>query len=153
MRAPQRHRIVCEMEDDRLPHVLPGPGFRWMVLRRDGRRPLAVMARALLQANNRCAGLPYWSEIGIHETAAGRFASNLSHAAPGATGPTWSDTWLCDSAEAVRAQFLAHDPLVAVSSAGLSGDIRAIQRFRGAWSGLLAAMFGMPHQQPRQPAT
>jgi len=145
MSAPSRHRTVCELEDGCFGSGLAlGPGFQWMALRRDGKRPLAVLARALLQANNRCSGLPSWSEIRIYETSAGRFASNLCHAAPGATGPTWSDAWLSDSPEAVRASFHGHDPLVAVATGSGCGDTRAVQRFRGAWAGLLAAIFGMP---------
>jgi len=138
------------------------------VLRRHGKRPLAVLGRALLQANNRCAGLPYWSEISIIETAGRHFAASLCHSAPGAAGPTWCDSWLCDSPEAVRAICLAHDPLVAVpshsfspgtepggSSMFLSADAglaclgeAALQRFRGAWAGLLAAIFGL-HAETR----
>ena len=150
-----------------------GPGFRWTVLRRHGRRPLAVLSRSLLQGNNRCAGLPYWSEICIHETAASHFAACVCHAAPGAAGPTWCDSWLCESAEAVRTACFGHDPLVALPSYALpqgttllrpsapgiaelsasgeavSLDAEAAQRFRGAWAGLLAAMFG--RHQPDRP--
>lgn len=146
MPPPQRHLTVCELEagfGGELPD-LHRAGFRWIVLRRDGKRPLGILARALLQANNRCAGLPFWSEICIHETAAGQFAAGVSHAAPGATGPAWSENWLSSSPEAVRTAFYTHDPLVAVPSESMAGDARAIQRFQGAWAGLLAAMFGMP---------
>jgi hypothetical protein len=143
------------------------PGFHWTVLRRHGKRPLAVLGRALLEANNRCAGLHYWSEISIHETSARRFAACVRHAAPGADGPAWCDTWLCDSPEAVRTILCEHDPLVALPSCIMpnplmpagrralgadlaSGDAGAAQRFLGAWAGLLAAIFGLSaaHRPP-----
>ena len=143
------------------------PGFRWTVLRRHGKRPLAVLGRALLAANNRCAGLPYWSEISIHETSARRFAACVRHAAPGADGPAWCDTWLCDSPEAVRTILCGHDPLVALPSGIMphplmpagrvalgadvaSGHQGAALRFQGAWAGLLAAILGLSaaHRPP-----
>jgi hypothetical protein len=151
------------------------PGFRWTVLRRHGKRPLALLGRILMRGNNRCAGLPSWSEISVLETAAGRFAASVCHAAPGAAGPTWCDSFLCDTPDAVRDLCLGHDPLVAVPSfvvpgkiapnlppefciADLSGsenatcvEALAAQRFSGAWAGLLVAMFG-PHAANRPTA-
>jgi hypothetical protein len=140
---------VCETEPGSPPRPAD-PGFRWTVLQRHGRRPLAVLGRVLLRADNRCAGLPCWSEITVHETAGLRFAASLCHSRPGTAGPAWCDAWLCDSPEAVRGILLAHDPLGALPTDGMPAsyaaalrEAAAMQRFRGAWSGLLAALFGL----------
>lgn len=151
------------------------PGYQWTVLRRHGKRPLAVLGRVLMRGNNRCAGLPCWSEISVLETASSRFAASLCHAAPGAAGPTWCDSFLCDTPDGVRAACLGHDPLVAVPSCVVAGgsvpniplalcitdlsgsgnaasvEALAARRFSGAWAGLLAAMFG-PHAAKRPAA-
>jgi hypothetical protein len=126
-----------------------------------------VLARALLQANNRCTGLPCWSEISIYETDARRYAVCLRHAPPEAGGLAWCDAWVCDVPEAVRTTLYRHDPLVALPPCHIirpdapswvpAGDptetavLRdaALQdvssrRLRGAWAGLLASMFGLP---------
>ncbi len=146
MSGSQRPSAVCETEQDSpgprdgAPLVLPGPGFVWVVLQRHGRRPLAVFARALLEAHNRCAGLPTWSHIAFYETAGGRYAVALRHS-PSA-GPAWADAWLCDSADAVRDDVLAHDPLWAAPLGTPAGDPAPGAAFCAAWTGLLAAVFG-----------
>ena len=171
--APPRHfGSACEVDDVLASGQVDGatgsgPGFRWILLQRHGRRPLAVLARALLQANNRCAGLSCWSEISIYETNASRFAVCLHHAPPEAGGLAWCDAWICDVPEAVQATLYRHDPLIALTPChiirpdapsriptgdpGESAMLRdaAVQdvlsrRLRGAWAGLLAAMFGLP---------
>jgi hypothetical protein len=109
------------------------------------------MARVLLRADNRCAGLPCWSEITLLETAGLRFAATLSHARPVDADARWCDAWLCDSPDAVRAVLRAHDPLasqphggVPESYAAAVRDAAAMRQFRGAWAGLLAAVLGPP---------
>ncbi|HQT76121.1 MAG TPA: hypothetical protein PLD10_03630 [Rhodopila sp.] len=134
---------ACEVDEPG--SLSPGPGFHWMLLRRHGRRPLAVMGRGLLRADNRCAGLRWFSDIAIYETASGRFAVCLRHVIPGTADPVWCDAWLCDGADAVRHAFGGHDPLTAWPpwSAGIAWtDEPEAGRFRGAWAGLLAAVFG-----------
>jgi hypothetical protein len=125
-------------------------GFGWTVLQRHGRRPLAVLGRSLLRADNRCAGLPCWSEITIHETQAGRFAAALRHTPPPSAGPAWRDAWLCDTPDSVRTSFYLHDPLWALPAWPISlgpiseaPDAAIAQRFRLAWAGLLGAVFGL----------
>jgi hypothetical protein len=136
-----------------------------MVLQRHGKRPLAVLGRTLLQANNRCVGLPSWSEITIQETSGARFVACLRHTPPCQGDPVWRDAWLCDNADAVRAALRAHDPLQALpppippDCAG-SGEAALFARdrfhhhvetalmFRAAWAGLLAAVFGLPGRAP-----
>jgi hypothetical protein len=165
MALPRHFGMACEIEDFGPDGLYPddidqAPGFSWTLLQRHGRRPLAVLGRVLLQANNRCAGLASWSEIYIYETVACRYAAAVRHATTETPGPDWCDAWMCDSAEAVRTVFYKHDPLVALSATTASGpvglaDIERLdaamsrhvveaQRFRGAWAGLLAAMFGLP---------
>ena len=142
MALPPPGSSVCETEAG-APNQAPfRPGFHWMVLRRYGKRPLAIQGRVLLQANNRCAGLPWWSEITIHETAASHFAACISHTPEPPDGPTWCDAWLCDSAESVRSVCHDHDPLWALPAS--PADPHAVRRFHGAWAGLLAAVFGLP---------
>lgn len=137
-------------------------GFRWTVLERHGKRPLAILGRVLLQANNRCSGLPCWSEIAIHETIARRFTASVSHRPPEAFDVIWRNTWLCETPKAIVAALQAHDPLHTLSpgvttrrplpvalddfpafNAGGYQDEAAVRRFRGAWAGLLAAIFGL----------
>jgi hypothetical protein len=141
MAPVQPGRSVCETEPDQANLAGAAPGFRWMVLQRHGKRPLAVLGRALLQANNRCAGLPWWSEITIHETAASHFAASIRHTPNSAGEPVWCDAWVCDSAEAVRKLVHAHDPLWALPPQ--ANDPASIIRFSRAWAGLIAAVFGL----------
>jgi hypothetical protein len=129
-------RAVCEVEPGS-PGRPADAGFRWTVLQRFGRRPLAVTGRVLLRADNRCAGLARWSELVILETAGLRLAASIRHHQPDA--PDWTDAWLCGSAEEIRAVVLAHDPLAALPP---DAGATAMRRFRGAWAGLLAAVFG-----------
>jgi hypothetical protein len=151
--------------------MMSDASFHWMVLPRCGKRPLAVVGRSLLLAHNRCAGLPYWSEISIHETASGRFAASLRHMPSCESTPdddsavamrqSWCDAWLCDTPDAVRAAFHDHDPLWAlpplapasrqtlpdapgiITELPVFGDNATAQRFQAAWAGLLAAVFGL----------
>ena len=132
------------------PHVA---GFHWTVLQRHGKRPLAVLSRVLLQADNRCVGLSSWSEVSIYETATSRFAARLRHLPPQVSDATWCDAWLCDNAEMLRTSLYEHDPLLALPlslSSDLGGmyaerhELVAEAHFRGAWAGLLAAVFGQP---------
>jgi hypothetical protein len=139
---------VCETEALECPFRAaadPRPGFHWSVLQRHGRRPLAVLSRVLLQADNRCAGLPWWSELCIHETAGGGFAASLRHSPAGLGGQAWTDAWLCDGADTVRGIFLTHDIAAALPPDGLDDPRHAASmcRVRGAWWGLLAAVFGV----------
>jgi hypothetical protein len=108
----------------------------------------------LLRADNRCVGLPCWSEITIHETQAGRFAAALRHTPPASAGPAWRDAWLCDTPDNVRTSFFLHDPLWALpawpvcvpdSLGPIPEASHAVtaQRFRLAWAGLLGAVFGL----------
>ena len=127
------------------------PGFCWTVLQRHGKRPLAVLGRVLLRVNNRCAGLPFWSELTIYETAGLHFAASLCHTQIDLAEPGWRDAWLCDVPEAVRRVFQSHDPLWALPPAGCPASYDPVAReavaaaqFRGAWAGLLAAVFGLP---------
>ena len=146
MALPPAGGSICETEAGAADPASFHPGFHWMVLRRHGKRPLAIQGRALLQANNRCAGLPWWSEITIHETAGFHFAACISHTPDPPDGPAWSDAWLCGSAEAVRTLCQGHDPLWALPAS--PNDPQTIQRFNGAWAGLLAAVFGLPKRPP-----
>ncbi len=134
-------RSVCESEAYPAGFADAALGFRWMMMQRHGKRPLAILGRALLQANNSCAGLPWWSEITIHETAASHFAACIRHTPRSAAEPAWCDAWVCNSADAVKALFHAHDPLWALPSG--ANDLDAVRRFGGAWTGLLAAVFGL----------
>ncbi len=144
---------VCEIAAcgtaGRTPRHVP-PGFGWTVLQRHGRRPLAVMARTLLHADNRCAGMPCWSAITIHETDTAGFAASLCHTPWLLAGPAWRDAWVCDSVEAVRASYFRHDPLWALPTGPMTltdepgaADAAMARRFRLAWAGLLAAVFGV----------
>jgi hypothetical protein len=155
---PPRPGPVCELagggpSPDHA-RARPGrnPGFNWVILQRHGRRPLAVPGRVLLQGDNRCTGLPWWSAITIYETDPGPFAVALCHTPPEQAGPAWHDAWLADSAETLRATLQRHDPLAAMP-AGLQASIRsglrvppdteAAGRFQAAWAGLLGALFGL----------
>jgi hypothetical protein len=148
-----------------LPHA---EGFYWTVLQRHGKRPLAVLGRALLAANNRCTGLPEWSEITLYETAGARLAASVCHQSAQAAGVAWCDAWLCEKPEAVRAILKDHDPLWALpfrvrgrltevwdgallSIAAAHHEVAAAERFRGAWAGLLLAVFGPPPAHRRAP--
>lgn len=136
-------RAVCEVEPGS-PNQAPGPGFRWTVLQRFGRRPLAVFCRVLLRADNQCAGLARWSELTILETAGQRLTASIRHHQPDA--PDWTDAWLCDTAAEMRAIVLSHEPLRAVPPRAAGS---ATRRFGAAWAGLLAATMGAA----RGPAT
>jgi hypothetical protein len=149
-----RPDTICETEPGSRPSAdaeFRWPGFQWTVLQRHGKRPLAVLGRVLLRANNRCAGLPNWSEITIHETAGLRFAASLRHQPAEGDAVLWCDAWLCDTPEAIWGVFHRHDPLWALPLASgavsfdtMTRDAAQAQRFRGAWAGLLAAVFGLP---------
>ena len=153
---------VCEYEDGG-----PAPaqnletswaGWRWIVLPRHGRRPLAVLGRSLLHADNRCAGLPWWSAVTIHETNRGRLAVSIRHSGPNSLGPhspesgdqdrAWRDSSLHQNAEALREALDRHDPLQALP--GVAADMVAAMRFHGAWAGLLAALSGRHAPKARQ---
>ena len=122
---------VCETEPGCVGET-PVEGYAWTVLQRHGRRPLLVLARSLLRADNRCAGLAFWSRIELLETAGQRYAVSVCH------DQAWCDAWLCDSVETVRRGLVGHDPAWALPS----GAGEAVARFRGAWAGLLAALLG-----------
>lgn len=122
------------------------PGFGWIVLQRDGRRPLAIEGRVVLTADNACAGFAWRSEIVIYETAAGLLAVSLCHAGTAEQGPPWRDAFLSDDPAALRAALLAHDPVAAIAPCrddDLAGGARAAQRFAAIWRGLLGALFGL----------
>lgn len=124
-----------------------GAGFDWRVLQRHGRRPIAILGRTLLHANNRCAGQSCWSELAIIETVEGRFAVSVGHIVPIERGPTWRDAWLATTPETVREMCRAHDPLIGIPPWQTAGDWAAFDeslRFRAAWCGLLGALFGLP---------
>jgi hypothetical protein len=143
-----------------------------MLLQRHGQRPLAVYGRALLEAHNRCGLASTWSHVAIYETASGRFAVCIRHTPREAEAPSWADGWLCDTADAVRASIVAHDPLwsLALPRAAWESlpqaawetlpraawnfahenppiDSTEATRFHAAWKGLLAAVFGRSTQQ------
>lgn len=144
---PPRPGPICAFEDGAAPApcgAWHGPGYRWLVLPRHGRRPLAVLGRTLLRGDTRCAGLPWWSAVTIHETRAARFAVALRHVMSAAAGDDWQDAMLCDSAEAARADLLAHDPAQAMP-APAPGDA---DRFAAQWAGLLGALFGARRAGP-----
>ncbi len=126
---------LCELEPDA--GMRPEAGYAWTLLRRHGRRPLGLRARALLHADNRCAGLGLWSSLAILETAQGRFATSLCHACPG--GWDWQDAWLTDAPGSLRERLFDHDPLMAIPS-HWHGQARV---FLTAWRGLLAAALGL----------
>ena len=153
---------VCEQEigqpDD--PGIASGQdtarsGLRWILLPRHGRRPLAVWGRCLLQTNNRCAGLPWWSAITLHETGTGGFAVALCHAA-GEGVVIWQDASVHASAEAARETLERHDPLQALpvtpriryawpgveDAPEIGRDLIVALRFCLAWAAMLGALFG-----------
>ncbi len=140
--SPEQLRF-CEVEEGDT-GVASAPDFQWTVLRRHGRRPLAVLGRALLRANNECSGLAFWSELSIFETGSRRFAAALRHVVPEELGPAWCDAWLCDSPRDIRSLVVEHDPLAAFPGCQFhaSPDRADIDHFRGAWAALLTAILG-----------
>lgn len=118
------------------------PGFAWQVLPRHGKRPLAIHARALLQADNRCAGLTIWSAIALHETSCGRFAASLTHVARYDAGLTWCDAWFDDSLVPLAQRIFDHDPWHRLPAAAFGRAGRDAAPWPSAWFGLLAACLG-----------
>ncbi len=123
-------------------------GYRWHVLPRHGRRPLAIFARLLLQADNAIAGLAVWSCIGLHETADGRYAAALRHVARHEAGLGWSDAWCDELLEGLSQRVLGHDPRHSLPATAFGPPASpatpdAAAAVQLAWHGLLAACFGL----------
>jgi hypothetical protein len=122
-------------------------GFRWIILQRDGRRPLAIDGRLVLTAGNGCAGFPYQSEIAIYETSAGALAVAICHSGPTQAGPPWRDAWLSGDPLELRATLRAHNPQAVVPfflSGDLSTSMLCANVFVMIWRGLLGALLGAP---------
>jgi hypothetical protein len=128
--------------------------FHWIILARQGLRPLRICGRILLKCDNICVGLSTWSELTLYETRAGRFTISVAHHLTESLGGDWHDTTLHDSVFDLRRAIDEHDPMLAVELAPEefatscnqpcrgAGRIAAAGLFRGAWFGMVRALFG-----------
>ena len=132
----------------------PNHHFHPVILPRHGLRPLHICGRSLLHASNRCVGLPAWSELTLFETRTGGLASTLTHHLTESLGGVWRDSALHASALALPRAIRAHDPMIALvlpcadlfasgESCHQAGeDVALAGLFRGAWFGMVRALFG-----------
>lgn len=130
-------------------------GFSWIVLPRDGRRPLAVMGRLLFCVSNKLDEQKAWSFIEIYETSEDRIACSIRHHWPAPVDVCWTDTTLCDDTKCARWCLSHHDPLVAAplplvpqlttqlySGLASAGKIVEAAAFRARWVGMVCALIG-----------
>jgi hypothetical protein len=148
--------VVAAPAPDPVPDVTGPAAFAPMVLHCDGRRPLRLRARLLLEAATQDAGLGLWSEIAVLEAEAGGFVAVLHHRRHPRGMADWHDARLCPDPEAVRGFFRRHDPLsvtpvemligsaddATVPAALLDAAAREARLLRAEWGALLGAVFG-----------
>jgi hypothetical protein len=132
----------------------PAHHFHPVILPRHGLRPLHICGRSLLHVSNRCVGLPAWSELTLFETRAGGLASALTHHLTENLGGIWRDSALHTSALALPPAIRAHDPMIALvlpcadlvvpgdHGRQAGEDVALAGLFRGAWFGMVRALFG-----------
>ena len=128
--------------------------FHPVILPRHGLRPLHICGRSLLHVSNRCVGLPAWSELTLFETRTSGLASTLTHHLTESLGGVWRDSALHASALALPRAIQAHDPMIALvlpcadlvvpgeSCRQPGEDVALAGLFRGAWFGMVRALFG-----------
>lgn len=129
-------------------------GFDWVILPCDGRRPMAVRARLLLKANNRCVGLAYHSEISLYETAEGGFAATVCHVGPLGESIAFRDSFLVQNPAEARRLLQEHQPASYVAfflGEDLAEAANEALRFSFIWQGLLGALIGSRAPQELQP--
>lgn len=156
--APMAANPFCAHEpvapDQAAPAIeSPAHHFHSVILPRHGLRPLQICGRSLLHVSNRCVGLPAWSELTLFETRAGGLASALTHHLTERLGGVWRDSALHADALALPRAIRAHDPMVALvlpcadrvvpgeSCAPAGEDVALAALFRGAWFGMVRALF------------
>jgi hypothetical protein len=129
------------------------PAFARTVVPRHGARPLGFEGRLLLRASCQPPALPVWSELAVHETAAGALVGTVRHCPRGPDGapegPPFSYAATCDDPGELLDWLHSHDPLADLPSFLLAGPAfdggparPASAALRDAWRALLDATFG-----------